>query len=230
MGLKQLPPEKHPTQFKILMALVKEDNSSYGISKILDKSQSNIYEQMKPLEEEGYIISISDYKYKLNRGKLFNDFIDFVLESISTEKDPEFLQLLSKKNLIKNEYINFVFDEILRIYNKHILEIDDKFSLDNLYLNMTEIYRSWTFLANKFLDDPTLILPLNEFNSLYDTLLEKDEDFKVFSNFKFACHYPSKKLYEIEKEIHKKINDFMSNKNKKIKQQFINKIKRKVSP
>lgn len=231
MGLRQLPPEKHPTQFKIMMVLGLGDNSSYGISKILQKSQSNIYTQMKPLEEHKYIISLGDYKYKLNTEKLFNDFIDYILEDLPKQFLDECKDTLTKKLILRNSHIRKIFSESIIKVSKSITDIKQSMTLEDWYHFVANLFYHIYILPSAFFSSNENLqwVAASQFEEFWKLLHKEDPEYQTFSDFKNACAYQNIKLFKMEKEIIDSFKEHFISKNEKMKKKFISHLKKKIN-
>lgn len=225
--MKQLPPEEHPSQFRIMMALVPGENSSYGISKILEKSQSNIYTQMKPLEEENYIIKTGDYKFKLNSEKLFSDFIDFVLERVP-EDTKKIDKIPSKKEISKNHYIRKIFFDSLDIISKEIKDWIDPITLTSFYQFVAEVYLHNNLMITDYikLDDPDYFKAVREYQTFYELFKKDDDEFIILDTFRLLCIYTKDDLFKLQRKILCSFNDYLVSKKKPALNKFRSMLKK----
>lgn len=186
MGRGTLPPQKHTTHFKILMALAKGDSSSYGIAKILNASQSNIYTQMRVLEKENYIIPTNKNNYRLNIKQLKQEYLYLAYNSNIKDMIPP------KHRIENNKYFNFIFDNYIKEISKHIDRTGD-LTLNDFF---TALHRTIRFPVNtsetslgtgkimleRVFTDPTKdIMPT--FMDYKNFLRENDKDYRDIKKF-----------------------------------------------
>lgn len=202
MPKRTLPTKQHPTQFKIMLSLTQKENSSYGIAKLLKKSQSSVYEMLKPLEKADYIIPVSKHKYKLNLQRITSDFIDFVVCCIPEKESSGFP---GKGQLLKNKYIKHVIFEGLLYFYTNLHQIKEKTSLDDFFYTLGQALTSYNMRPEEIIKKS---ISFDEASNFYKDLL-KDNEFSIFDTFRFMCLYINKLSHDFEGAIHTSITKYI---------------------
>lgn len=131
MGRKDLPTTQNPTMFKILVGLSTHENTSYGLSKKLNMSQSYIYTRMQQLVQDKYLTNAGNGRATTDPVRICQAFIDYVTVKLQIDEETKSPDI-SHQNYYLQEALMAGFQAI----EDYIMELDLSHTLESFFQNI----------------------------------------------------------------------------------------------